>query len=411
MKKFLTLLTMSIFLMLSTGKINAQTVIAQGTTDSLTWVLTSDNVLTISGSGAIPDYNEDDSLWYAYDSIIVRVVIGDSVTRIGEYVFSYCADLASVTIGNAVTTIGECTFQGCENLTSITIPNSVTKIEDYAFYACTGLTTVTLGNSLKTIGESAFEDCSDLTTVTIPNSVTTIGDYAFYDCTDLTTVTLSNSLTTIGEGMFEGCYRLTSITIPHSVTSIRDYAFAYCLSLTSVTLGNLITAIGEGAFQGCENLISVTLGGSVTMIDNWAFAGCERLAEIINLNPTPIAINGTVFEDVDKSTCVLKVPAGSLAAYSAANVWKEFLNMEEISVAITEVQRTASLQMYPNPVANGKITVSNGEGKAEIYTMQGVQVGSYSLTDKETTIDISHLASGVYFVKVGSTTKKLIVGK
>jgi hypothetical protein len=100
-----------------------------------------------------------------------------------------------------------------------------------------------------------------------------------------------------------------------------------------------------------------------------------------------------------------------LAAYRAADVWKDFLNIQEISVAITEAQYTEPLQIYPNPVVNGKLTFTNGQGKAEIYTVQGVRVGSYSLTDKETSINVSHLAGGVYFVKVGNTVKKLIINK
>ena len=58
---------------------------------SLTWVLTSDSVLTISGSGAMYDYNDysNFSPWcFSYQSTIKIVVIGDSVTRIGNGAFA-----------------------------------------------------------------------------------------------------------------------------------------------------------------------------------------------------------------------------------------------------------------------------------------------------------------------------------
>jgi hypothetical protein len=84
---------------------------------------------------------------------------------------------------------------------------------------------------------------------------------------------------------------------------------------------------------------------------------------------------------------------------------------EAVGNSITEANGNADLLLFPNPVSNGQLTISNGEGMAEIYTVQGVRVGSYSLTDKERSIDISHLAGGVYFVKVGSTTRKLLVNK
>ena len=142
---------------------------------NLKWHLTDDGVLTISGKGKMNAYIS--SPWL--DSGVKRIILGDSVTTIGNSAFSGCSSLTSVTISNSVTTIGGYAFSGCSSLTSVTIPNSVT-----------------------TIGYSAFRDCSSLTSVTIPNSVTTIGDDAFSDCRALTSVTIGNSVTTIGRSAF-----------------------------------------------------------------------------------------------------------------------------------------------------------------------------------------------------------------
>ena len=75
-------------------------------------------------------------------SSLTSVVIGDSVTSIGEDAFSYCSSLTSVTIGDSVTSIGDSAFNGCTSLTSVEIPNSVTSIGPRAFYNCSGLTSV-----------------------------------------------------------------------------------------------------------------------------------------------------------------------------------------------------------------------------------------------------------------------------
>ncbi|MBR2646726.1 MAG: leucine-rich repeat domain-containing protein [Clostridia bacterium] len=45
-------------------------------------------------------------------------------------------------IGNSVTSIGDWSFSNCTSLTSVTIPDSVTSIGDYAFFGCTGLTSI-----------------------------------------------------------------------------------------------------------------------------------------------------------------------------------------------------------------------------------------------------------------------------
>ena len=54
--------------------------------------------------------------------------------------FEGCSNLTSIVIGNSVTSIGDYAFQSCSALTSIVIPNSVTTIDDHAFYNCSNLT-------------------------------------------------------------------------------------------------------------------------------------------------------------------------------------------------------------------------------------------------------------------------------
>jgi hypothetical protein len=139
---------------------------------------------------------EDGIIWGANKSELYFVSLSfegeftfpDTVTRIGNHSFAYCAGLTSVNTGS-VTSIGDYAFAWCAGLTSAAIGDSVTSISDYSFYCCYGLTSVTLGNSVTSIGESAFEECSSIEHIEIPGSVTSISDYAFYECTGLESVT------------------------------------------------------------------------------------------------------------------------------------------------------------------------------------------------------------------------------
>ena len=79
---------------------------------NLKWHLTDDGVLTISGKGEMYDYSYSNSAPWR-DSGVKRIIIGDSVTTIGKYAFSYCRSLTSVTIPNSVTTIGGWAFSNC----------------------------------------------------------------------------------------------------------------------------------------------------------------------------------------------------------------------------------------------------------------------------------------------------------
>ena len=108
------------------------------------------------------------------------IAIPQSVTVIGEKVFSGCTSLASIVIPQSVTTIGEAAFQGCTSLASIVIPQGVTTIGKWTFLQCTSLASIVIPQSVATIEESAFADCTSLASIEIPQSVTTIGKDVFY---------------------------------------------------------------------------------------------------------------------------------------------------------------------------------------------------------------------------------------
>ncbi|MBO7467024.1 MAG: leucine-rich repeat protein [Bacteroidaceae bacterium] len=174
------------------------------------------------------------------------------------------------------------------------------------------------------IGYGTFACCSGLTSVTIPNSVTSIGEGAFYGCSGLTSVIIPNSLMSIGDYAFYGCSNLTSVMIPNSVMNIGKGAFRRCTSLASITIPEGVTRIGEWTFDCCSSLTSINISSGVSSIGNWAFGECPILTSITCLATTPPTCEDEPFYEVPTSTCVLTVPAESVAAYQTADYWKEF---------------------------------------------------------------------------------------
>ena len=108
---------------------------------NVTWYLDCNGVLTISGTGAMTNYNSANMPWYALQDDIKSVVINSGVTSIGNYAFYNCINLTSVSIPSSVTTIRPVAFENCTSLTSVTIPSSVTSIGYETFYY-TGLTDI-----------------------------------------------------------------------------------------------------------------------------------------------------------------------------------------------------------------------------------------------------------------------------
>ena len=251
---------------------------AQG--NNLTWVLTSDSVLTISGSGAMADYTYSSPWYSSYRHSIKEVVIGDSVTSIGNYAFYQCPNIISVTIPNSVITIGNYAFRNNNNLVTAIIPNSVITIGNYAFSGCIRLESTMISNSVITIGHYAFSGCVRLDSITIPNSVITIGTSAFAECSNLNSVIIGNSVITIGNSAFYLCRNLTVVSIPNSVKSIGSESFRLCSSLPSINIPNSVTSIGQSAFEDCSNLVSVIISDSVTIIENSTFYSCSSLTSV-----------------------------------------------------------------------------------------------------------------------------------
>ena len=307
--------------------------------DNLTWEL-NDNTLTISGSGAMYDYDLEvnPTPWSSYADQINEVVIGNGVTSIGALAFSDCNSLGSVTFaeGSQLKSIGALAFSST-GLTSIEIPASVTSIGECAFIGCQCLTSITFAkrSQLESIGESAFSS-SLLTSIEIPAGVTSIGEAAFFECTNLGSVTFAEgsqlesigeyafsrtgltsieipaSVTSIGSYVFQNCDNLASMavedgntvydsrngcnaiiekssntliagckntTIPDGVTSIGNYAF-YTTRLTSIEIPASVTSIGIRAFQNCPNLATVTVYAPSCTLGVKAFAYCNNLANI-----------------------------------------------------------------------------------------------------------------------------------
>ena len=194
----------------------------------------------------------------------VKLVISDSVTRIGELTFSECESLTSIVIPDSVKTIGHYAFKGCSSLKSVAIGNGVTSIGSYAFSRCSSLTSIVIPDGVTIISYGTFFGCSSLTNIAIPDSVTRIGAYALSDCSSLTSIKIPDSVTSIGNFAFSGCSLITRIEVPDSVTIIGSSAFYGCSSLTSVVIGDGVTSIGEDVFINCSSLTSIEVSENNT---------------------------------------------------------------------------------------------------------------------------------------------------
>ena len=284
-------------------------------------------------------------------------------------------------IPDGVTKIEDWAFYDCNKLTVMTIPSSVATIGEYALNFCTGLTKLFVhAKTPPTVGTNAFinvdlaipvyvpaasldaykaaniwQEFTKLqalvTEFTVDNLKYKVTDY-IADEVELTgyatkptgkldipaSVTYGSktySVTSIGKQAFDGCSAITEVTIPASVTSVGSDVFNGCSSLTQATIGDGLTEISTSMFTNCSALEKLVIGKGVTKIGSFAFANCSNLKEITVLasNPPSVASDRS-FDKVSRDIPVY-VPLEALSAYKAANIWKEFTNLQPISTEFT----------------------------------------------------------------------------
>lgn len=312
----------------------AASTVDSDTYNGITWKVTSDRTLTLSGKGPIEILEEDRDEWNApwddYGRYIQKIVIKSGITGIGESTLDGYKNVKSISIPKTVTYIGINAFGATGKLTKITIPKGVVSIGRSAFFGCEKLKTIKLPSTAVDIGKEAFHvtawykeaarknrivyldkilysvpaieeaDTENMPKgkVTVKNGTVAIVEGAFFCCSDITALSLPSTLRHIGPNAFGGCAKLKSVTIPKGVTCIEAGAFSGCVALKSVSIPKTVKTIDYGAFSGCTSLRSITIPKGVTTIGGEAFAYCENLSKI-SIPSTVTTVGEDAFKDTD----------------------------------------------------------------------------------------------------------------
>ncbi|MBO7588699.1 MAG: leucine-rich repeat domain-containing protein [Bacteroidaceae bacterium] len=295
-----------------------------------------------------------DSHWpdlFHGNASIRKVTLGNNATGLSNSYFEGCANLETVILGDNIDRIGDLAFFGCKKLKNVNLPEGITHIGNSAFTGCQSLTDITLPSTLRYIGDYSLTGMG-LTKIIIPNSVEEIGQYGVSN-EILQEIVIEDSpypLTMNYENgaVFSKCSKLEKAYVGRDIDAD---IFHGNQSLKEITFGNDVTTVHASFCEGCP-LEKLVLGESVTTIAGSAFSFSNPSEVIARLSSIycyaltpPVCAGDNVFDDTDKSTCKLYVPEESLDGYKAANVWKDFLNIESRIGAI-----------HDNPSVSGRYT-------------------------------------------------------
>ncbi len=224
--------------------------------DNLTWNLSTDSVLTISGTGAMQAKSGTLTYpWidYTYRNKIASVVIDEGITTIASSAFQNLSKLHTVNLPSTLQVVGTNAFASCSKLSSITLPESIDSIYKGAFSSA-NIQQITIPQQLKFIGESVFG--SKLVSVQWNAIAAQISSRSpFYGCSTSITITFGDSVRTIPNNFCNDVGSLQEIHIPESIDSIGDNAF-YDTGIKEITIPEGVKYIAKTAFE-CSALTTV----------------------------------------------------------------------------------------------------------------------------------------------------------
>lgn len=95
----------------------------------ITFSLTQDGVLTLSGSGATYEYHSGARPdWEIYKDDITEIVVGEGITRLGNQIFRSHMSVEKVTLPDSLLSMGGYAFGGCVGLEEFAFPRNIEKI-------------------------------------------------------------------------------------------------------------------------------------------------------------------------------------------------------------------------------------------------------------------------------------------
>lgn len=364
-------------------------------------------ILTVSGSGAMPNYNSSSMPWYDVIPFATEIIVSDGITSIGKYAFYKTENAKNIVLPNTLTTINERAFEYCSAVEKLIIPDTVTSIGYGTFANMANLKEVIVPAST-TYRSYCFDSDKAIEKVTItygvdgiiPNSTVTqeqsyimdmfykrTGNFGPWKYGDNVSVVISEGITTVGYNTFWQALGISSIYIPSTVNelNLNDGVFyqnfnlkeitvdeknqAYCsfnnclyskdktqfllypqgATETTFIMPESVKEIRSYAFYDCNHLEKVKLNENLINIGTYAFGQCDNLQYISILN-SECYIDSNNYTIVNTAT--IEGFKGSTAEEYANNHSMNFIELQNLEI------KTASLSLESSITMNFKVLKS-----------------------------------------------------
>lgn len=297
-----------------------------GTIGTVEWVLDS-GVLTISGTGRVPDYSSTQATPWA-KAQVSSVQIGEGITYVGSCAFSGCASLTSVSLPASLQGIGANAFRDCGSSLRYTYAGTLAQWGDISFAAADDPTAsgVVLYESGKymngTCGDAMWKLQSDGTLrISGTGAAKAPAAGTGWAAEDVQSLVVEEGITEIAGSLFRGCGAMKTAALPRSLQTVGANAFSGCNALTTVRYSGKqeqwdAVSVGSGneALTGARLLLSTYL---ITYVNvegaqnsNPDVADKDKALTLKDASKTGYTFGGW-YREASFQTRVTSIPAGN----------------------------------------------------------------------------------------------------
>lgn len=312
------------------GKINFSG-LSIGNVSGIGWARAAEEI-DLSGADFATPLTEVPANEFASCKRLVKIILPETVTKIGNNAFESCLALKTLVIGSGVENVvdlskvaevGASAFRGCSAVEAVTFStyesrSTELKIGEYAFTSCSSLKEIEIPvKKAENIGANAFASCAKLESAGLQNELTYLSNSLFSGAgmqTDGITMyiigkgkdgerRLPENITYIGNSCFNGA-NLTGLDLSKctKLTTINERAFAvshwsgWIDTLESVVLPENLGKLGERSFEASD-VMKIRIPESCSEIGESAFA--RSLLNAVSLPKSLKKIEKQTFEDCD----------------------------------------------------------------------------------------------------------------
>ena len=387
---------------------------------------------------------------------LTSLTLPNSLKEIGSAAF-WNSGLTSVVLPESIETIGSSAFQGSA-IESINLPPSLINLSSNSFNNCAKLRIIfyncinmhisgrqaftnlenpnchiVIGNNFESLNWGYFLDVK-AGRYTIPNSITHINDLSFAGNINLKKIEIPSSVIYMDNNVFSGSSSLKQITVPweiplelriknDTVQGIINSAIRLIVPRGTKSLYAAATSNWR-KFIIMENVEVSAVPQENSAIISWYKedeATGYTLTVYTDFAQTQVFGKYELNENGQRSTRLSYTVEGltketqywyTLEALSGTDVIAVFENnfVTTDGTGIADIYQNETIKIYPNPTT-GHLTIESSKLKVEQVTIYDA-MGRSVLTSRTTTLNISHLSNGVYFVILktdkGELTTKII---